>query len=382
MISKIKCPKCGEPFELNEAFKHELEEEFSKKSEQKRKEELAIAEKTGERKALEKVTADFNIKLNQSIEDANEEKKRNIKLITELSEMNKMIRDLKRKDEERELSFEKKVTNIEENAKNEARKKADEESRLKLLEKDKKLDEIQKINEELKRKISQGSQQTQGEVLEIELEKILKSAFPNDEIVPVEKGIRGADIIQKVWDSRGNFAGSIVWETKNAKWSNEWIQKLKNDQRNIKAEIAVLISENLPPDVTSAGYMDGIWVADRKFIIGLSSALRAGLIQIFYVKKSNVGKNTKMETIYNYISGVEFTHRIDTIVEAFGQLQNEMEKEKRFFANKWARQEKFLRGAIDHTLGIHGDFKGILGTSIPDLKSSQLALDSGDEKAE
>jgi len=61
---------------------------------------------------------------------------------------------------------------------------------------------------------------------------------------------------------------------------------------------------------------------------------------------------------------------------------HEMEKEKRFFANKWARQEKFLRGAIDHTLGIHGDFKGILGTSIPELKSSQLSLEPGDKDTE
>jgi len=378
MLSTIKCPKCGEPIELSAAVKNEWEEEFKKDQEK----EIEKAVKEEREKTQEKVKADFNLKLKQTIEEINEEKIRSKKLLDELSEMNKLIRDLKRKDEERQLSFQKKITDIEDNAKNEARKKADEESRLKLLEKDKKLEEIQKINEELKRKISQGSQQTQGEVLELELEKILKTAFPNDEILPVEKGIRGADIIQKVWDSRGNFTGSIVWETKNAKWDKGWVQKLKNDQRTIKAEIAVLISVNLPPEVTSASYIEGIWVADRKFIIGLSSALRAGLIQIFHVKKSNIGKNTKMETIYNYISGVEFTHRIDTIVEAFGQLQNEMEKEKRFFANKWARQEKFLRGAIDHTLGIHGDFKGILGTSIPELKSSQLSLEPGDKDTE
>jgi len=296
MLSNIKCPKCGQSIELTEAVKSEWEEEFSKKEEQKKKEEIERAVKAVEVKTLEKVTADFNLKLKQSIETAEEEKQRNRKLLEELTQTNKLIRDLKRKDEEREIISQKKLSEAEEKIKYEARKKASEESQLKLLEKEKQLQDALKMNAELSRKLQQGSMQTQGEVLELEVEKILKTAFPNDEILPVEKGIRGADVIQKVWDSRGNFTGSIVWETKNAKWNNEWIQKLKDDQRRIKAEIAVLISINLPPQVRDAGYMDGIWVADRKFIIGLSSALRAGLIQIFHVKRSVQGKNTKMET--------------------------------------------------------------------------------------
>ena len=161
MLSTIKCPKCGEPIELSAAVKNEWEEEFKK--DQEKEIEKAVTEER--EKTQEKVKADFNLKLKQTIEEINEEKIRSKKLLDELSEMNKLIRDLKRKDEERQLSFQKKITDIEDNAKNEARKKADEESRLKLLEKDKKLEEIQKINEELKRKISQGSQQTQGEVL-------------------------------------------------------------------------------------------------------------------------------------------------------------------------------------------------------------------------
>jgi len=72
---------------------------------------------------------------------------------------------------------------------------------------------------------------------------------------------------------------------------------------------------------------------------------------------------------------VEFKHRIETIVDAFSLLQDELEKEKRFFASKWSRQEKYLRGIIDHTLGIHGDLKGILGSSLPELKGLQLSLE-------
>src|SRR3989338_1489017 len=375
MLSNVKCPNCGHSIELTEAVKKEWEAEFTKKDEQKRKEELARAVKNAEVKAFEKVTQDFNIKLKQSIEEASEEKERNRKLLTDLSENNKLIRELKRKDEERQIETEKKMMEMEEKIKTEAKKQADYENKLKLLEKEKKLAEALKMNEELTRKLNQGSQQTQGEVLELELEKILRSAFPTDEIKPVEKGIRGADIVQKVWDRQGNCCGTILWETKNAKWNSEWIDKLKADLRTVKAEIAILVSEEIPKDIKSAGFRDGVWITERRFIVALATALRAVIIQNYHVKKSVKGKNEKMETIYQYISGVEFKHRIETIVDAFSLLQDELEKEKRFFASKWSRQEKYLRGIIDHTLGIHGDLKGILGSSLPELKGLQLSLE-------
>ncbi|OGG02293.1 hypothetical protein A2W14_01015 [Candidatus Gottesmanbacteria bacterium RBG_16_37_8] len=375
MISTLKCPQCGKIIELTEAFKKQLEAEAEETAATKYEEKERQLIRDTEAKTLKKLNEQFDLRIRQQFEELEEEKKRNKQLIEQLTETNKLIRELKRKEEEGEILNQKKLIEVEEKIRIEARKKAADESQLKLLEKDKQLADALKMNAELTRKLSQGSVQTQGEVLELQLEKILKTAFPNDEIVPVEKGIRGADIIQKVWDSRGNFSGSIVWETKNAKWNNEWISKLKNDQRNIKAEIAVLISVNLPSEINGASYMDGIWVADRNFIVGLSSALRAGLIQIFHVKKSAQGKNTKMETIYSYLSGVEFRHRIETIVDAFSQLQEELEKEKRFFASKWARQEKALRGIIDHTLGIHGDLKGIMGSTLPELTDVQLSLE-------
>jgi len=94
--------------------------------------------------------------------------------------------------------------------------------------------------EDLKRKAEQGSQQTQGEVLELELEEMLKANFPLDSLEPVGKGKRGADILQRVHNQSGQYYGTIIWESKRTKgWSDGWIDKLKEDQREAKAEIAV-----------------------------------------------------------------------------------------------------------------------------------------------
>ena len=65
-------------------------------------------------------------------------------------------------------------------------------------------------------------------------------------------------------------------------------------------------------------------------------------------------------------------------MEAFGGLQEEMEREKRWFQTKWAREEKHLRKVIDHTQGMYGDLQGVVGKSLPEIKS--LQLEAGGDK--
>jgi len=170
-------------------------------------------------------------------------------------------------------------------------KKASEDYRLKDLENKKKISDLTKQIEDLKRTAEQGSQQTQGEVLELELEEILKANFPLDQIEPVPKGIRGADILQKVHNQSGHCSGTIIWESKRSKaWSNGWIGKLKDDQREVKAEIAVLMSTTLPKEVKNFASLNGIWITDNASIASLATALRLSLTQVANTKMAAVGK--------------------------------------------------------------------------------------------
>jgi hypothetical protein len=85
---------------------------------------------------------------------------------------------------------------------------AAEEYRLKDAEKDHKLQEAMKVNDELRRKLQQG------EVAELELEQILHDSWPFDEILPVPKEVRGADVLQQVHSRSGFGCGRILWEAK------------------------------------------------------------------------------------------------------------------------------------------------------------------------
>ena len=181
----------------------------------------------------------------------------------------------------------------------------DERHRLKDAEKDKQLTDMRNKIDELQRKAEQSSQQSQGEVLELELEDVLKAEFPLDDIEPVAKGVRGADVLQIVKNQSGKICGKILWETKRTKnWSDSWIQKLKDDQREAKADISVLISEALPDGMDHFKQISGVWVSDISSSLCLAVALRALLIQVARANSAQDGKNEKMEIMYNYLIGI------------------------------------------------------------------------------
>ncbi|KKT75403.1 MAG: hypothetical protein UW86_C0002G0040 [Microgenomates group bacterium GW2011_GWA1_Microgenomates_45_10] len=371
MLNTVKCPKCGQEVEISEALTHQIEEQVVASEKEKHQAELQELEKKLSKKAQIKAEEDFRLQFKQQQDELVEQKERNQKLIDQLTELTKTIRELKQKDEERQLEMEKKLAETQENIRQEALKRSAEEHQLKDAEKDKKLQDAQIMIEELKRKVQQGSQQTQGEVLELELEQILTSEFPNDKITPVSKGVRGADVVQEVWDRNGNRCGTILWESKNARWTNDWLEKLKEDQRRIKADDAALVSENLTDDIHSAGYKDGVWICHRRTVLGLAYGLRGKIIDGFHIRRSLAGKDEKKEILYNYLTGVEFRQRIEAIINAFTGMQEEIEKERRWFQSKWARQERHLRNVLDHTHGMHGDLQAIVGNTLPEIKSLQ-----------
>ena len=378
-MDTIACPHCGKHFELTEAIKHRFEEDVTLRLREEHKKELLDERRRAQETSEKKFKEDFGHKIERMEGDVREKDERNKKLLEELSKLTDELRQSKK--EKDEAAYEMKKTLAEEEGKIriDAQKKAEEEHRMKLLEKDKQLEGALKEANDLRRKLEQGSQQLQGEAFELSFETALTTQYVHDKIVPVGKGIKGGDIIQEVWDARGNYVGKILWELKNTKtWGPSWIDKLKTDKRSINAEEAVLITEVLPPDMKIAGFKDSVWVTKQEFVIPLADTLRAKLIQMFYVKNSVQAKDQKMETLYSYLSGIEFRNRVEAIIEAFTSMQQEIEKEKRYFSNKWARDEKNIRQVIDNTFGMHGDFKGIIGAGLPHIKGIDM-LGDGNE---
>jgi hypothetical protein len=133
----------------------------------------------------------------------------------------------------------------------ETSERIEKEHKTYVLQLQKALSDVKKQCTEMKRQLEQSSQQSQGEVMELELEKTLKAEFPADDITRITKGKFGADILHKVVSANGQHCGTIVWESNNSQkgWKKEWLTKLRSDQRREKAEIAVIVSSVLPKNM-------------------------------------------------------------------------------------------------------------------------------------
>ena len=248
-----------------------------------------------------------------------------------------------------------------------------EKHQLKDAEKDKQLAGMKVTIEELKRKAEQGSQQRQGEVLELALEKSLEESFPFDEIQPIPKGVKGGDVIQVVKTQSGKVCGKIMWEAKRTKsWSDTWIQKLKDNQREAKAEMAVLVSEALPQGFRHFRKIDEIWVTDVPTTLSLALALRTVLIQVSRTREIQTGKEEKQEVVYNYLTGTEFKNRVQAIIESFLAMKKDLDAEKRAMTSIWAKREKQMDRVVLNIAGMRGDLEGIVGSSLPSVKILEL----------
>jgi len=285
----------------------------------------------------------------------------------------KQKRDLEEKLRNIDLEVERRLQDASKKVREQALKELDEQHRLKLLEKEQQVEQLRRQIEDLKRSAEQGSQQAQGEVLEVALEQLLKDLFPTDSIEPVPKGVRGADVIQRVLDESGTDCGLILWESKRTRhWSKDWLPKLRDDLRMVGASRSVIVSEQLPEHIRHFGQVDGVWVVSWACIHPVAVALREGLIAVAKSRRAVEGQHGKMELVYNYLIGQEFYNRVSGIVEAFMTMGQDLEEEKRAFTTRWNKRAKQLARVLDSTSGLYGDLQGIIGRSLPEIKGMSL----------
>jgi hypothetical protein len=413
----IVCPNCKAEIPLTEAISHQIREQLKseyeavarKKDKEIKEREMTLSSKEREieeaqnnfaeqvklavnaemtkikEDAKKKAEEEFNVRLKDA-ESKNEEILENLKKANENElALRKACREFEEREQNIELELTRKIDEERKIIKEEMARGIAEEYRMKEAEKEKVINDLKSQIDILRRKAEQGSQQTQGEVLELEMEDILRANFPLDTVEPVPKGITGADVMQKVYTQTGQFCGTIIWEVKRTKaWNDGWIEKLKSDQREIKAEIAVIMTTTMPKDIGSFGYVEGIWITDFSSCIGLATAMRINLIHLAAARSASEGKSEKMEMLYSYLSGSEFRHRVESIVESFAAMQQDLEKEKRAVLKLWAKREKQIQKMMGGTVGMYGDIQGIVGAALPEIKALDIkALPEGTEdKAE
>lgn len=403
--NSIKCPDCGVEIDVNEVLYHQLEERIKSSYDKKAaKEKQALKERLVEIKSKEEMLNMEKEKLESTVEqqvrsklktetgklekllrekideeksEQFEELQRELGLKSEqLKELNKTkseVERLKRENNEQAekigLEKEREFTQKLNEEKKKIKQQAQESNDLLVKDLIRQIDEQKEIAKEAVRKAEQGSMQRQGEIQEIELENILRELHKYDDIVEVKKGQQGADILQFVKTDNGVECGKIYYESKRTKnYNDNWLQKLRDDNLAVKADVLVLVTETMPVGHDKFFYKDGVWICTLWEAKGLSLVLRHGILQVHSISITQQGKETKMEMLYNYLTSQEFSGQFGAIIEGFKSMQDNYADEKLKMQKIWKEREKQLEKILVNAVSFYGSIKGIAGASIPDIK--------------
>jgi len=375
----ITCPHCKRTFPLDDAIiqtiRSDVRTSVEEELEALKKKEIdavRLEEANKARASYEQQAAAIKEQAEKALADAKAAK------ANEKAALEARIK-LEKEKEDLELTYMRKYQEDLAKARIEVMAKQD----LVLKQKEQTIDGLKKQIEELQRKAELGSQQAQGEALEATLQERLERLFPMDAVEPVPTGTRGADVLQRVNARMGRCCGTIIWESKETKaWAGDWIAKLKKNQRDAGAELAVIASTALPEGVEGFQLMDGVWVTSWPLAMQLASALRFALMELDRTKMSMENQSGKMEMLYGYLVSPQFRNRIQDIVEAFAEMDNEIEKEKRAMARIWTRRSKLIERVKYGTITMYGELEGIMGSEIPALPALEMpySLDAGDDE--
>ena len=379
----VKCPNCKSDIKLTESlaapFVETLKVQYEAKIAEKEAtfvSERAKISKEEAKKAREALDLELSGKSNE-IKELNELlKSRNEKLKLAQDAQAELLRKTRELDDARremDLTIEKSVQEKLLNEREKAKKEAEEELTLKVKEKELTISSMAKQIEELKRKAEQGSQQLQGEAQEIVIEEMLRSKFPNDVITPVPKGEHGGDAIHRVIGANSRDCGAILWESKRTKnWSDGWISKAKEDLRAAKGDMAIIVTRALPKEIDSFDLVDGVWVTSPRHAIPVAIVLRQTLMDVQVARQANEGQGSKMELTYRYLTGPQFKQRVQTIVEKFSEMHEDLLKERKSMIKIWAKREEQIKAVIIATAGMHGDLQAIAGKTLEEIEGLSL----------
>ena len=114
-----------------------------------------------------------------------------------------------------------------------------------------------------------------------------------------------------------------------------------------------------------------------RFAAPLAIALRQSLIEVFCAKQAQEGQETKMQLVYQYLTGPKFKHRVEAIVEKFADMQADLDRERKAMTRLWAKREAQIHGVIESTVGMYGDLQGIAGTALQEIEGLQMPLLEG-----
>lgn len=403
----IECPKCGCQIPLTKALtgpiearlRTVIEADATRKGAELEKREKKLREREGKladqveaevkareseltRKVKKEVEAEHSRKMGALEDDLKLASERAVRAEDAERELRKSRQQVLDREKALDLEVGRKVEEGTKAAEEKVRRELSEEEQLKQQERQLREDGLKRQIADLQQKVAQGSQQTQGEALEVAIEEELRRTFPGDTIEPVPSGTRGADILQKVATPSGQRCGTIVWETKRTKeWSTGWIAKLREDQGRLGADAAILVSRALPEGVRNFSFEKGVVISSFACSLPVATLVRLRLLEVARQKKVDETSTETREELYQYLTSRDFISRVENIVTPLVEMRSDLESEVRAFETRWRKRRREIERAERSIAGVYGDLQGIVGkSSLPEVP--RLSLPAADDQTE
>ncbi|GAB3950086.1 DUF2130 domain-containing protein [Spirosoma harenae] len=399
MSHPITCPQCQHHFDIDAVLSDQFDAKYRAQYAQRekdlkfREQTLTMQQSQHEVIITQKVQArerELKDQLRKQLENemAARQQVMETELATKSRKISELLRtetDLRRKQREleeaqagietqieRRLATERKI--LQAQLATEAKQKA----QFLIQEKDLLIDQLNKRVQDMQQKINQGSMQVQGEVQEILLEQLLRDTYRLDHIEEIRKGELGADVAQVVRNHFGKLCGTILYESKRTKhFSEEWVNKLRQDMHQRNAFIGVLVTATMPKGVEGIDHRcdDNIFICTMADIKVLSIALRAQLVQVEEVQVIQANQGDKMKLLYNYLTGPEFKNQLVTIREVFGQMRRNLDAEKKRSLTIFSKREKQLDTILHCLAGVVGSINGIAGLTLTEFDDYEVLVE-------
>jgi hypothetical protein len=95
-------------------------------------------------------------------------------------------------------------------------------------------------------------------------------------------------------------------------------------------------------------------------------------VELAMARQASEGQQTKMEIVYQYLTGPRFRQRVQAIVEAFWSMQEDLDREKKAITKQWAKREEQIARVMQATVGMYGDLQGIAGKTLQEIEGLGL----------
>lgn len=360
MSNEVKCPHCGEGFDVTEEIERHIERELRAK-------------------LTKSIRSEYETKIESRIAESNQEKVDDIERLEgslkKLRLERNDLKDFQQKFESLKIDSEQNIKDAVAKTEREAKRKFNREMEDRINErikedgadKDVKIKELEIKIERQNKKVKEMQDaaershgELQGEALEQASFDNLKSWYPLDKLVEVAKGIHGADIEQAVKTPHGTPAGKILYECKYTKhWKDEWLAKIRKDSMEYGANLMIIVTNIMPEGMATFGEKDGVFICRFHELYVVSKLLRFTILE----KKDLITREEHLETIQGrvltYISSGNFKSVMNGIMKAYEEFEDDLRKEENYMKERWTYRRKRLSTVADSISNMIGTLDSI-----------------------